>query len=380
MKAKVFSFLIVSLLITCIVPAFNLAERVREGNYKKLGWKKISTLYTVDEVLPYFGIKAYSHGLSINSGSAFIGKDNWLFLGDNFGDPSFLAESITAKREGLSPERVVKMSKVIIWMNTWGEWFRKNGARDFRFMIGPDKEVIYPEYLPDWADLAPAQFSDILPAILPKDLFIDLYKPLKETKAKYAKAEKPLSIYYRTDTHWNSIGAWTAFSELAKSLGTTQPDIKWPIREGLGDVAKTEPRLGGDLSRFLHIETQIRDTEVTLNFDSEFKPDTRYYNYLTGEESIDNSIYVKLSLRFPLLTKTSNSLNQKKVLWLHDSFGIWMYPFMEATFSEILHVHPKNSNPQAIMEMAKSFKPDYVIVTNVERLLLAKEFFGIPPQ
>ena len=38
----------------------------------------------------------------------------------------------------------------------------------------------------------------------------------------------------------------------------------------------------------------------------------------------------------PLLVKSADSLNNKKVLWLRDSFGIGMSSLMAASFSDVL--------------------------------------------
>jgi hypothetical protein len=65
--------------------------------------------------------------------------------------------------------------------------------------------------------------------------------------------------------------------------------------------------------------------------------------------------------------KTPGALNDKKVLWLHDSFGNAMRPFMRATFSEILHIHPDLMPPDKLSAIVESYKPNYVIVTAVER-------------
>jgi len=68
--------------------------------------------------------------------------------------------------------------------------------------IAPDKETVYPEYLPG----NPAQTCDLLP-VLAKALegghvrTLDLLAPLLAWKAKE-------QVYFRTDSHWSDLGGW----------------------------------------------------------------------------------------------------------------------------------------------------------------------------
>ncbi|MEN3931524.1 hypothetical protein WJT86_10695 [Microvirga sp. W0021] len=374
MKKKVYAFLIAALVITCITPGINLAERIQQRNFKNLGWKKLSTLYTIDWVMPYLGRATFGFGISINPTKAFLGKDGWIYLGDS----DYTGNPQIAKRQGANPERVYNMARVIIWMNTWKQWLSENGVDEFRFMIGPDKESIYPEHLPDWMQQAPVQVSDLIPHVLPSNLYIDLYAPLRREKAELAKRNPPLTVYYATDTHWNFMGAWTAMSELGKSLQASRPDLKW-FSPDMGDIVEVKQKGAGDMTQFLHINDRMHEQEIVLRFMKQELPHSDYFDYATNEQLPPNHINITDFPRALTLIKTPDAMNKKKLLWLHDSFGIWMYPLMRSTFSEILHIHPQFIDDYKLEELVKTYKPDYVIVTNVERLVLTKEFYGVPP-
>jgi hypothetical protein len=81
----------------------------------------------------------------------------------------------------------------------------------------------------------------------------------------------------------------------------------------------------------------------------------------------------------PLLVKSEQALNQKRVLWLRDSFGTAMAPFMAVTFSETLQLHYDAANPELFARLVNSFKPDYVFITVVERGARRKRFGSLPP-
>ncbi|MEN3931525.1 hypothetical protein WJT86_10700 [Microvirga sp. W0021] len=374
MKAKVYVFLALSFLITGLVPAINLTSRVIEGNFRKMGWKKFASLYMADDVMPWLGKKAYAYGLSVTPSFVYIGKEKWLYLAD----PNIPMDPTTVKRNGLSAVNVANFSRAFIALTTWDEWFKQHGVKEFKLMVGPDKESIYPEYQPDWAAPAQRQLSDIIPQIMTPAKYVDLYPALRAAKQAYAKANDPQLVYYRTDTHWNELGAWTAYEALGANLKKTQPDLVW-LKPELGEVEKVLEKEGGDVSTIIYVDKIIKDKEVLLRFHSDFKAESQYLNYLTGEPHPENSPNIKYPPRTPTLIKTANALNHKKVLWLHDSFGILMQAYMEATFSEVLHIHPQFANSGMITALVKDFKPDYVLITTVERQLLTKEFFRMPP-
>jgi len=73
------------------------------------------------------------------------------------------------------------------------------------------------------------------------------------------------------------------------------------------------------------------------------------------------------------------TLNGKKVLWLRDSFGTAMAPFMAATFSETLQIHYETADTALLARLVETFKPDYVFVTVVERAARRKRFGSVPP-
>lgn len=62
--------------------------------------------------------------------------------------------------------------------------------------------------------------------------------------------------------------------------------------------------------------------------------------------------------------------NKKRVLWLRDSFGLALAPFLAATFTETIEIHwseALRSHGKQLVELVDSWDPDYVIVTVVER-------------
>jgi len=80
----------------------------------------------------------------------------------------------------------------------------------------------------------------------------------------------------------------------------------------------------------------------------------------------------------PLLVRSKHALNHRKVLWLRDSFGTALSPFMAATFTETLQIHYAALEPETLAGLVETYRPDYVFLTVVERDARG-EWFRKPP-
>ena len=70
-----------------------------------------------------------------------------------------------------------------------------------------------------------------------------------------------------------------------------------------------------------------------------------------------------------------------RVLWLRDSFGAALEPWMAATFSDTLQMHWREAlqSPDVLAALVEQWKPDYVFVTVVERDARVVAFTRGPP-
>lgn len=356
MKKKIYSFIIVSLATLCIAPSANM-YMLNSADAKKPktlnDWK--TYLYNMDFALQFIGRAYYHAGISINPEKVIIGKSGWLFLGDSY------AKSITVKRNSPSPEDEVKSKAIAGSASGWNKWFHDHGVKEYRVIIGPDKDTIYAEYLPDWARHSQKSLTDQMIGLSGESIFIYPKTALISEKAKYNTP-----IYYKTDTHWNLIGGAIAFQQLSKSLSHSQPDLLWPDPIDQNDVSMSD-RVGGDLSNFQRIREYLQDSDVRLQPFVSSPIKSQQTEFFTGNPVTPGSNTDVRILTTATLVKSPNALNNKRVLWLRDSFGSALAPFMAATFSETLQLHHNRASQKMIEELVEEFKPDYVIVTNVER-------------
>jgi hypothetical protein len=107
--------------------------------------------------------------------------------------------------------------------------------------------------------------------------------------------------------------------------------------------------------------------------------ETEQYDFETGHLTFSGGNPNIGLPKFPLLVKSKHALNQKRVLWLRDSFGTAMAPFMAATFSETLSLHYAKTTPALFARLVDTYKPDYVFITVVERGARGGWFTNLPP-
>lgn len=349
-----------------LVPVINFINWGGAQKMEVKKWWSRSILYNFDFASPFTNRLLYPLGISTISKEVVIGKDDWLYLGDQY------ENTITVTRRGTTAEDAEAARNIGLATKSWQQWLMSKGVRLYRVMLGPDKSTIYPEFLPDWAQPAADSATNTLLTHVSQDLYVDTRPALRAAKSQFSEP-----LYYKTDTHWNTLGAWVAFRAFAMEVARTEAGLRW-LPDQHVHVSNVIERHGGDLGKLLRIRDVLRDSEVSIEIDSEHPIETEQYDFETGHllESGGNPRLVAQNR--PVLVKSKHALNQKKVLWLRDSFGTAMTPFMAATFTETLQVHFHKSAPVLFARLVETYKPDYVFITVVERGALNKWFESFP--
>ena len=128
-------------------------------------------------------------------------------------------------------------------------------------------------------------------------------------------------------------------------------------------------RKGGDLANFLNIKNIIYDENISVlepiqNRVIRTNLATDTVTIVDIQGNINNA-----TIKKPIKIVNSNALNNLNVLWLHDSFGRAMSPYMHITFKEVTHQHYRYAfkNMLNFKELVKKIKPDIIILSVVER-------------
>jgi alginate O-acetyltransferase complex protein AlgJ len=164
-------------------------------------------------------------GIAVSdSQRVLVGKDGWLyFTGDNIVD-DFL---------GLKPFTEPELEAWTRLLVARRDWLRARGI-PYVFFIAPNTHTIYPEHLPSWiirtrAPTRREQLIAYLKAHSDVDV-LDMAPPLLAAKQKEL-------VYYRTDTHWNMVGAFTVYQEISAWMTRHFPEWR---SFGPSDFERTE--------------------------------------------------------------------------------------------------------------------------------------------
>lgn len=274
-----------------------------------------------------------------SSPNVLVGRNGWLFYnagkGPNTGGP-------------FSPEQLARWQQVLEGRR---DWLAERGI-PYLFVIAPDKQTIYPEYLPRGMSCNPAtlrhdQLLEHLRAH--SDLAIlDLRGPLKEARA----SER---IYYRTDSHWNKRGAYVAYQQIVSALKNRFPQLQPVPRSAFAPTTVDRP--GGDLACMLSLSDQMHEEELALC------PLARGSARETGEKLPITEKY-RLPHMQPAAWESPQD-NPVRALVIHDSFGLLLIPYLAEHFSRSVFL-PTDVLDPVIFEREQ---PDIVIQEMVERKL-----------
>jgi len=268
-----------------------------------------------------------------------IGKEDWLFA--NYRD----AFKVHIGRENLSKTQLDIVANSI---EKHQRYFEAKGLK-FYFLVAPDKHGIYPEFFPDLYQNVPIHRKENVNVI-------DHFKTqstlhVVDPRDRMMAAKEDHLLYYRGDTHWNSIGAYQAYWELMKTLAIDFHNIrilKW--RET--DVQAVTKR-GGDLARV------INHQKTESNFDLTPKVDAIVSDVIIQKAGPD--------LRMDNRIITTSNTSAPVLLLLRDSFAERMIPFLAHSFSKIILIsHGKGLYDKSII---KRHQVDVVVFQAVERIL-----------
>lgn len=364
-KRRLFIFLILVLLSLLMVPAANMISAADHG---RANWHKKEFLFNLDFALKRVSRLLYPMGISVDAKQAMIGREGWLYLGDQY------AQTLTVRRRSPTDADVALGQDIGKAAAAWEAYLANKGVKLFRVMVGPNKASIYPEHLPTWAKSPSPNVTDALFAGTGHIHYVDLRAPLLAAKAQHSQA-----LYYKTDTHWNALGAAVSFQAFAQQVSAAAPALRWPS-EAVYSLAGVKSRGGGDLARFLRLNDDLTDEEPRIRLANapidvtQVEFETQKVLHRGGNPPIDVP-------PTPLWVKSEGALNTARVLWLRDSFGGAMSPLMAATFSDVLQLHWTDGlqSPARLIQLVDQFKPDYVFMTVVERSSRAAAFSVPPP-
>lgn len=292
-------------------------------------------------------IKYSVFGVSGNP-RVLIGKHRWLFYLDE-GDketirhvPLFTDADLQTWTKHFEARRL---------------WLAQQGIKYLLF-IAPSKCEIYREFVPnEYAPVQEQSRQDQLYRALKRCTniqFLDLRTPLLS-----AKKQQPHPLYYKTDTHWNTLGAFIVYEYITDYLCHLFPSIK--PRTFFDMNIMPDPKGSGDLAYMLGLNDQMRENAMLIDNKSPLQ-----WTACTGEP-LPTYLNSKGVSRF-FITKTKGKPLPNAFV-LGDSFMEFLQPLLSDHFQSASYYYWPSDFPHTLIQKEM---PDIVIEEIVERDLYLK--------
>lgn len=264
---------------------------------------------------------------AIQVNTVLLGRDGWLYYTSM--DPAI--DPIASYR-GTNLLGEDMLASIAANLNAWHDWCAARGIQ-FVFFVAPNKSAIFPEHLP--ASIKPVprpnrlvQFHDYMRQHC-RALIVDPTEKLLQRK------DEP--IYYRTDTHWTTLGALYATRSLMDAVRPKLPPRDdWFVLNPASFNKTVTTQGGGDLAHMLIMAEAMSDHVVHLN-----------------------------PLEDRNATAHAQGLSRPKAILHGDSFSVFLPPFLAQDF-ELIYP-PINSRLDPVF--IETEKPQLLILQLVERNL-----------
>lgn len=255
-------------------------------------------------------------GTYMESTQVLLGKEDWLFYKtQNDGYPIYDYMGINH----FSEEELSAMADNLILAR---DYFEKEKGIAFIAATIPNKEIIYEEYMPDTIARVNSvsrgeqfarymwEYTDV-PYVYPKEAFL--------------QQKEKQELFYKTDTHWNHIGAFVGVQEIFKELyGYTAAPDTVQFKEGQSDFA-------GDLA-------------VIAGVSDRYAIDTVY--------------------EFDPATADPEQIREENAIVVGDSFGGFLSVIAKGYYKNVYWIDTDDFK----VSMVDEYQADVVIWESVERL------------
>lgn len=204
-----------------------------------------------------------------------------------------------------------------------------------RMMLVPDAANVLNHSLPS---LAKPEDQTQMFSMVRKDLGDSVEWIDVSTELNKHKTEK---IYYKTDHHWTTLGAFYAFQAAAPSLGIegdlSGKYVSYAVSDSFNGMlaSKSGVNLGEKEQIDIYVPTE-EDTDLIVDYVDEGKRSTSLYDSSKLKEKDQYTVF--LGGNSSLLDIRTVSTSTKRLLLVKDSFANSFIPFLTPYYREIVVV------------------------------------------
>lgn len=269
------------------------------------------------------------------SNSVYFGRKNYLL--EKYAESDFSEKSVKKNIDAL--EKFVKTVS-------------KNS--NVKVMMVPSKTYTLRDYLPPFAETYNEEiFYNMLSDRLSGDVLVPVYDLLYEHKDE--------DIYYKTDHHWTTTGAWYGYQAYLKSCGedTKIADSKNKLKKVSDDFLGTTYSKVNIYTKKDKIEIYEPDNKMKVIYNLGEKTDDTFYQPEFLEKKDKYSIF--FGGNQALLEITGGRHDGRTLLVIKDSFANCMIPFLAEDYEKVVVADMRQLNAGMSM-LIKMYKPTDVLV------------------
>ena len=228
--------------------------------------------------------------------------------------------------------------------------------------VVPNAFTVQPDRLPAFAP-APDQTGQLrrVAEALPHATFLDVTEALK--------AKSGESLYYRTDHHWTSLGAYTAFAAMAPGLGIAAPVTDYEIHPVSVSFYGTLASKSGRFRSPDTVEIWLPRTDVqyTVTYPDTKKKTATLYDREALKEK--DQYLVFFGGNHPRVDIATTAETGRHLLLIKDSYANCMVQFLYPYFDEIVMIDPRYYYDNAAPLLARHGITDILYLYNCDTFL-----------
>ncbi len=269
------------------------------------------------------------------------GKGGWYFYASNLLLDDF---------RGLVP---LTEQQLISWKEDLvrkRDWLAKQGIH-YLFLFVPNKQTIYPEYLPDYFQKAKGTTRiEQLMEYLKKERDVEIL----DLRPGLLNAKSKGQLYQKTDTHWNDYGAFVGYREIMYKLSQWFPKEQFKIDFYFQHTIIERP--AGDLAKMLGLHETIKEMHPLLK--------ETHFCAQPMELTLEVENFPKMNEMEPFMKGCKDA--NLRALVFRDSFFCGIEPFFSENFQQVVYLW-QYYDQKTVERMIDYFHPHLVVEEKVER-------------
>ncbi len=324
------------------------AKRILNGKFQKKYETYLSDQFPKRDLWVKFQTKTEMTLGKKESNGVYFGKDGYLL-------EKYTKEDIDPK---LTKKNICALKDFVQ---------QASKSANVKVMMVPSKTYTLDRYLPAFAETYDENiFYNKLEKNLPENVIVPVYDLLHKHNKDY--------IFYRTDHHWTTLGAWYGYTAYLDSYGNNIQDA--------GHKKKFE-KVSSNFLGTTHSKVNIYSQKDEINIYKPANEMTVVYNL--GEKT-ENTFYQmeflkkkdKYSVFFggnqAVLEISGGAKNKKTLLMIKDSFANCMIPFLAEDYEKIIVADMRHLNIGMSMLLNKYKPTDVLVLYNTIQFMQNKEF------